>query len=187
MKRMNKRDIVLERYDRYGVKDAAKARRVIKQADFRADAYLLKCIAVTYSDESMFRNETEMRKVFIKRKLNLAIKYIEKAIALKPECRDILFVRGVIYNANGDTWTAIDCYIKIMELGEDLREDANCSDSDLPFVKMILNDARFQLYRLFHDLEEYELSGKFLRAYKRHLRKGVDTIYKPLEKFLMEP
>ncbi len=115
------------------------------------------------------------------------MKYIEKAIAFNPDCRDVLYTRGVIYNAIGDTWTAIDCYIKIMELGEDLGEDANCSGSDLPFVRMILNDARFQLYRLFHDLEEYELSKKFLKAYKMHLRKGIDTIYKPLEKFLMDP
>jgi hypothetical protein len=41
------------------------------------------------------------------------------------------------------------------------------------------------LYRLFYDLEDFDLSSKFLKEYKSQLKKGIDTIYKPLEYFSM--
>lgn len=179
--------IVLKRFNKYVVKDAAKARKIIRQADYKADAYLLRCIALTYKDEAVFNADGQMRKVVVQRKLKLAKKYIDNSFRLKPACRDILFTKGDIYNIIGETKMAIDCYISIMEQGEDLGQEANCSGSDLHYVRMILNDARFQLYRLFHDLESYELSMKFMKAYISHLKEGIDTIYKPLDKFLMDP
>jgi tetratricopeptide (TPR) repeat protein len=168
------------------VKDSAGARYIIKQQHgYKQNAYCLRCIALTYKDEAMFKTETEMRRRFINRKLQLAKKYIDMAFLLAPDCRDVLYIKGVIYNAMGDTYAAIDCYIRVLEIEENLDKEYNCSESDLPFVQMILNDSRFQLYRLFHDLDSMELSNDFLKEYKKYLRKGVNTIYWPLKKFLM--
>jgi hypothetical protein len=47
---------------------------------------------------------------------------------------------------------------------------------------MIVNDAHFQLYRLFKETAP-KLANKFLKRYRGELKKGVNTIYLPLEIF----
>ncbi len=183
---MKQKDVsMLNRFNRLVTKDSVMARHIIRQADYKTSAYLLRCIALTYRDEAVFRNATEMRKIFVKRKLDLAKKYIDKAFSINPNCRDVLFTKGGIYNALGDTFTAIECYIRILELGEDSDKLSNCSESDISYVRMVFNDSRFQLYRLFYDLEDFDLSNKFLDEYKKHLKEGINTIYRPLEDYLM--
>jgi len=52
------------------------------------------------------------------------------------------------------------------------------------FAKMPINDARFELYRL-HFGEDQKKSAKYLKEYKAHLKRGVETIFHPLNKFLL--
>ena len=53
------------------------------------------------------------------------------------------------------------------------------------FAKEIINDSKFELYRLYHE-ENPGLSKRYLSMYKSGLKKGVRTIYKPLKKFLLD-
>jgi hypothetical protein len=117
--------------------------------------------------------------------LTVIDKFVDKGFKINQNCRDLLYTKGIIYNALGDTFTTIDCYLAILKLEERTDSVYNCSNSDLPFVQILLNDAKFQLYRLFYDLEDFEMSDKFLEDYKKHLVNGVSTIYKPLANFLM--
>lgn len=183
----SEKEKIIDNFNGFILNDSSKARAIIEGIDHENDPYLLRCIALTYKDEALFFKNGKMRKVFLTDKLKLAKKYIEKAFKLNPNCRDVLFTKGVIYNALGDTFTAIDCYIAILGLGEKTDKISNCSNSELPFVQMLLNDAKFQLYRLFYDLEDFEMSNKFLVSYKENLDKGVDTIYWPFENFIMTP
>lgn len=184
---MDKKNKPLEEYYKYVGSDSQKARKEIEQLNFKKNAYLLSCIALTYKDEGKFFKNGRGRKKIKLDKIEEAKKYIDRAFEINPNCRDVLFTKGEIYNALGETITAIDCYIKILELEEDLSSVSNCSNSDLPFVQMLFNDAKFQLYRLFYDLEDFEMSNKFLEAYKENLEKGINTIYSPLENFVMAP
>jgi tetratricopeptide (TPR) repeat protein len=185
VKKMDKKNKQLEKYHKLVGVNSLKARKEIEKIKFQNDTYLLSCIALTFKDEAVFFKNGNMRKIFLKKKLDLAKNFIDDAFKLNPTCRDMLFIKGAIYNALGDKRTAIDCYIQILKLDENLSKEYNCSNSNLAFVQMLLNDARFQLYRLFYDLEDFDLSSKFLKEYKSQLKKGIDTIYKPLEYFSM--
>jgi hypothetical protein len=48
-----------------------------------------------------------------------------------------------------------------------------------------VNDSRFQLYRLYYDKGDFLTSKKYLAEYKKKLKRGINTIYKPLDSFLM--
>lgn len=166
--------------------DSEKARAIILKMPYQEDAYLLKCIAQTYIDEAMFFKNGNLRKFFVSDKLMLAKKYIDEAFSLKNNCRDVLYTKGIIYNAIGDKNTAINCYILIIDNADKIDYEYNCSNSDLQFIKMIVNDSYFQLYRLFYDIKNFTLSKKLLLEYKKGVKKGIETIYVPLENYLME-
>jgi tetratricopeptide (TPR) repeat protein len=124
------REHLLQRYYELVGHDSLKARNEILKLSYKNDAYLLSCVALTYKDEAMFFKNGNMRKEFIKEKLLIAKKYIDKSFQLNPRCRDILFTKGEIYNALDDRFEAIDCYIKIIEFDEKLNKLYNCSRSD---------------------------------------------------------
>jgi len=181
---INNREINILNYKLTVKKDPFKARKFIEQCSFENDPYLLSRIAQTYLDEALFFKNGNLRKKIVKENLNLAKQYIDKAIIINPECRDILYIKGLIYDSLDEIYESIDCFIKILKTEENLEVELNCSQSELWFVQMMLNDARFELYRLFYDIQSFEISNKFLKEYKKHLKKGVETIYTPIEKFL---
>lgn len=168
-------------YNLVGI-DSYKARNEILKLPYKSDPYLLSCLALTYKDEAMFFKNGNKRKRFLNKKLLLAKKYIDKSYQLNSDCRDVLFTKGEIYNALGYRFDAIDCFIKIIEQGTILNKKYNCSESDKSYIEMIVNDAHFQLYRLFK-ITNNELANKFLRKYKTEIKKGVNTIYVPFENF----
>jgi hypothetical protein len=49
----------------------------------------------------------------------------------------------------------------------------------------LVNDSKFELYRLYR-YEDPILAKKYLYSYKRAVKKRVNTIFKPLEDFLIE-
>lgn len=178
-----KKGEVLENFYNIISIDSERARREILKLNYSKDGYLLSQIALTYRDEAMFFKNGNTKKKFSESKLLIAKKYIDKAIKLDADCRDILFLRGTIYFALNDRFEAIDCYTKIIENGISLIAKYNCSNSDLIHVKMIVNDAHLQLYRLFKNTAP-KLADNFLKEYKIGLTGKIKTIYLPLENFL---
>ena len=91
---------------------------------------------------------------------------------------------GEVRKIKGQTEIAIYCFERIIQLG--VRKIANGKyGRGNSFAKELINDSMFELYRLFHE-NNPKLSIKYLSKYKRGLEKGIDTIYKPLSKFLLD-
>jgi tetratricopeptide (TPR) repeat protein len=176
---------ILQKYYNVVGTDSDKARSFIRMLNYRQDPYLLRCIAQTYFDESLFNNDGSQREYFDGRKLRLAEKYIIKAYILNEDCIDVLYTLGKIRNAFKQTDLAIYCYKRIIEVGrKKIPKKDTCTDRS--FVQIKVNDSKFQLYRLYHDKGEFKFSKRYLSMYKKGLEKGIETIYKPLEKFLMD-
>jgi hypothetical protein len=176
--------ILQKYYDTVGT-NSAKARSLIKKLDYKQDPYLLRCIALTYFDESRLNDDDSPKEYFAMRKLRVAEKYITKAYKLNEDCIDVLYTLGNIRNGFKQTDLAIYCFKRIIEVGSrKIPNKDTCTDRSLIEIKV--NDSRFQLYRLFHDKENYSLSKRYLSMYKKGLKKGIMTIYKPLERYLME-
>ena len=180
---MNREQILKKYYSIVGT-NSAEARKLIKKLDYKEDPYLLQCIAQTYFDESLFNEDGSHKTYFIIRKLKLAEKYIIKAYIINEDCIDVLYTLGKIRNGFKQTDLAIYCYKRIIEIGaKKIAKNDICTDRTLVTVKV--NESKFQLYRLYHDKGDFGLSKKYLTMYKRGLKKGIWSLYKPLEKFLM--
>lgn len=78
---------------------------------------------------------------------------------------------------------AIYCFERIIKLGVNAIAKQEYSRGK-DFAKELINDAKFELYRL-HFYEKPKLSAKYLREYKSGIATGVNTIFKPLKKFLL--
>jgi len=179
------REQTLQKYYNTIGNDSAKARSLIKKLNYKQDPYLLECIALTYFDESRLNDDGSSREYFIMRKLRLAEKYIIKAYILNEDCIDVLYTLGKVRNAFKQTDLAIYCFKRIIEIGSrKIPNRDTCTDRSL--IKIKVNDSRFQLYRLYHDKGDYTRSKRYLISYKKGLEKGLKTIYKPIENFLME-
>lgn len=180
-----RKELLLQKYYNTVGSNSAKARSFIKKLNYKQDPYLLRCIALTYFDESLFNDDGSRREFFDGRKLRLAEKYIIQAYILNENCIDVLYTLGKIRNAFKQTDLAIYCYKKIIEIGNrTIPKKDTCTDRSL--IKVNVNDSKFQLYRLYHDKGDYQRSKRYLSLYKKGLEKGIKTMYKPLEKFLMD-
>lgn len=179
------REKILEKYRVAVCSDSAKARKLVKRLDYKDEPYLLTCIAQTYYDESAFHDDGNPREYFEGRKLRLAEKYMIRAFTLNEDCVDVLYLLGKVRKAFRQYDLAIYCFKRIIELNaKGIPAKDRCTDRSL--VKVKANDSNFQLYRIYHDLNERALSKKYLSQYKAGLKKGVETIFKPLEKFLLD-
>lgn len=179
---MDKEEI-LEKYRNILVADSAKARNLIRKLDYKEDPFLLQCIAQTYLDESRFDENNKPRKELNQRKWKMAEKYTIKAFILDPECPHILSAMGSLRRSSGQNDIAIYCYKKVIKLGI---KAATCTTYDFhtDFIKELINDAKFELYRLYFD-DNPKLSEKYLAMYRKGLEKGINTIYRPLKRFLL--
>ena len=176
---------ILEKYARVVCINSAKARELIKQLNYQTDPYLLQCIAQTYFDESLFNEDGSQRSYFEGRKLRLAEKYIIKAFTIKENCIDVLYALGKVRKAYKQYDLAAFCFREVIKLGSKrIGLKDRCTDHSL--LKTKVNDSKFQLYRVYHDSGNLSLSRKYLSMYKLGLKRGVDSIFKPLEKFLLE-
>lgn len=176
---------ILQKYYATVGHNSAKARDLIKSLNFDEDPYLLQCIALTYFDESLIKDDGSFRQYFDGKKLRLAERYIIKAYILNEDCIDVLYTLGKIRNGYGQKDLAIYCFKQIIKIGKrKIAAKDKCTDRSL--VKIKVNDSKFQLYRLYYDKGDYITSKKYLTLYKNGLKKGIDTIFKPLEKYLMD-
>ena len=177
------RELVLQEYRDILATDSVKARNLIKKLDYKKDPFLLQCIAQTYLDESRFHPDGTPRKYVDLRKWRWAEDYIIKAFELDANCLMVIYTMGNVRKTYGQTDVAIYCFEKILKLG--VREEGLCqSQVNLSLAKELVNDSKFELYRLYYSSDP-ALSKAHLASYKRGLKKGVGTIYQPLEKFLI--
>jgi hypothetical protein len=182
---MDKFTAILDKYRETVAIDSAKARAYIKKLDYRDNFYLLKCIAQTYLDESRFEDgSNKMRNEINFRKWRLAEKYIIAAFSLNPNNAEVLYTMGQVRKLNYQDDIAIYCYEKIVKTAVNTIARQEHSRGK-EFAKELINDAKFELYRLYY-YEDPKVLKKYLRMYKYALTKGVGTIYKPLQKYLMK-
>jgi len=177
--------LILDKYRDTVAIDSVKARNYIRQLDYKNDFYLLQCIAQTYLDESIFENNSNKMSEYVnERKWRMAEKYIIEAYRLCPENAEGLYTMGSIRKVHEDQKDiAIGCYEDVIKLGVNKIAKQEYSRGR-EFARELVNDAKFELYRLYF-CENPKLSQKYLAMYKKGLEKGITTIYKPLEKFLL--
>ncbi|MGH2563318.1 MAG: hypothetical protein ACRDE5_02315, partial [Ginsengibacter sp.] len=89
---------------------------------------------------------------------------------------------GSVRESNLQNDIAIYCYEKLIKLGVTKISKQKYSRGR-EFAKELVNDAKFELYRLYY-YENPKLSQKYLNHYKKGLGNHIGTIYKPLKKFL---
>jgi len=178
------REKILEEYRKIITIDSIKARDLIKKLDYKEDAFLLRCIAQTYLDESRFEADGTPREFLNWRKLKMAERYIIKAYTIDPNCSRVVYTMGSVRRSMGQTDVAIYCYDKVIKLGIRGGSSKRCPvDNEL--AKELINDSKFELYRLYYE-DNRKLAEKYLARYKKGLEKGINSIYVPLEQFLLE-
>ena len=183
MDKMDKEKI-LEEYRNILTTDSVKARALIKRLDYKEDPYLLQCIAQTYLDESRFYEDGRPREDLEWRKWRMAERYIIKAFELDSNCLLVLSTMASVRRSSAQKEIATYCYEKIIKLGVKGAKSAKC-EFDVDFAKELINDSKFDLYRLYYE-DNPKLSKKYLAMYKKGLEKGITTIYEPLNEFLLD-
>lgn len=177
--------IILAEYRKTVAIDSVAARKLIKKLDYQNNFYLLKCIAQTYLDEGRFKDgSSELRSSINMQKWKLAEKYIIKAFTINDDNAEVLYTMGEIRKLSGQVDIAIYCFKRIIKLG--IKTIANQEYArGVKFARILINDARFELYRLYYDTNP-GVSKKLLQSFKNERNKSVDTIFKPLKKFLLD-
>jgi tetratricopeptide (TPR) repeat protein len=114
----DKFDLLLNKYREVVATDSVKARAYIMQLDYKNNFYLLKCIAQTYLDESLFQDgSNKMRKEVNLRKWRMAEKYIIKAFTINDDNAETLYTMGKIRKVGHQNDIAIYCFKRIIKLG----------------------------------------------------------------------
>jgi len=181
---MDKFNLLLNKYRELVATDSVKARKCIMQLDYKNNFYLLKCIAQTYLDESLFEDgSNKMRKEINQRKWRMAEKYIIKAFSIDDDNAETLYTMGKIRKVGHQKDIAVYCFKRIIKLGV-TRIATQEYSRGRDFAKMLINDARFELYRLYFDSDQKK-SAKYLGEFKANLKRGVETIFHPLSEFLL--
>jgi hypothetical protein len=178
--------LLLDKYWDTVTTNSAKARNYIRQLDYHNNFYLLRCIAQTYLDESIFEEygNSIMRKEINFRKWRMAEKYIIQAYKINSDNAETLYTMGSVRKQNYQDDIAVYCYEKIIKIGVNKIAKQEYSRG-IESARELVNDAKFELYRLYI-CENPKLSKKYLAMYKKGLEKGITTIFTPLEKFLLE-
>ena len=91
---------------------------------------------------------------------------------------------GSIRRHYGQKDIAIYCYKKIIHSGIK-KSYGRLQEFSKSTIKELINDAKFELYRIYHG-QNTGLSKRYLSMYKKGLLKGTATIYKPLKKFILD-
>lgn len=181
----DKTNLYLNKYRDIVAINSVKARNYIKKLEYKNNFYLLQCIAQTYLDESRFEDDSNrMRKEINFRKWRMAEKYIIKAFEINPDNAEGLYTMGSLRKSNYQNDIAIYCFDKLTKLSINKIAKQEYSRGKY-FAKELVNDAKFELYRLYHDEGNLKLSEKYLTMYKKGIEAGISTIYKPLKKFLL--
>jgi len=178
------REKVIRKYRSVVGVDSAAARALVKKLKYKDDPYLLSCIALTYFDESRFKDDGSPRKTYDGRKMRLAERYIVKAYELKDDCIDVLWMMGKVRIGFLQWDLAAYCFERILELGRKrISDNDKCTDRSLVQVKV--NDSRFALYDIYYVMGDIPKAKKYLAKFMAGLKRpGMWTLYTPLENFL---
>jgi len=180
----DKFDLMLYKYRDVVAIASVKARAHIMQLDYKSNFYLLQCIAQTYLDESLLEDgSNKMRKEIDQRKWRMSEKYIIKAFTINDDNAETLYTMGKIRKVGHQKDIALYCFKRIIKLGVNIIAKQEYSRGRF-FAKELINDARFELYRLYFDSDPKK-SAKYLKEFKANLKKGTGTIFHPLNKFLL--
>jgi hypothetical protein len=125
---------------------------------------------MTYIDEAQFDESGNWRYLADSRKLRMAERYILKAFEIKPTCSNVLWILGKVKTAYGQNGSAIFCYQEIIRMGSK-RISNSCCKNDLDITLAQINDSKFELYRLFKNVDSIK-SDRYLTQYKKGLDKG---------------
>ena len=95
----------------------------------------------------------------------MAERYIIKAFVINPDCAEVLYTMGGIRKFGGQDDIAIYCFEKIINTKE---KDIAFGEygRGVAFAQILINDAKFELYRLYYD-ENPTLSKRYLSIYKK--------------------
>jgi hypothetical protein len=179
------RTLILQAYRSIVGIDSAKARALIRKLNYRTDFILLQCIAQTYLDECLLRDDGTMREYLDKRKWRMAERYIINAYVINPDDLQVLYTMGKVRKAGKAFDLAIYCFKRIIKLGlKGATQGENKLSRDL--ANELINDSKFELYRIYHDLNELKHADKYLKMYRTGVKKGIKTIFKPLSRFLLD-
>ncbi|WP_343307883.1 hypothetical protein AAHN97_12100 [Chitinophaga niabensis] len=178
------REIILDKFYDVISKDSVRARNLIKRLDFRNDPYLLQCIAQTYLDESRFNEDGTQREYVEQRKWRMAERYIIKAFELNPDCLIVLSTMGSTRKSSDQNDIAIYCFERIIQLGVKAAKGYQYGLNP-SLASELVNDAKFELYRLYYEKDKKQ-AEKYLNSYKKGLKKGVTTMFIPLDRFLLD-
>lgn len=176
---------ILGLYSKFVGTDSKKARNLVKKLDYERDPDLLERIAQTYFDESLFNTDGSQREWFDGRKLKLAEKYIIEAYNLNENSIYVLWTLGKIRKAYNQKDLAIYCFKRIIEIGK-RKITGQKQIVDFVILQSKINDSKFELYRLYYLKGDLACAKKYLNSYKGGLKKGVYTLYSPIEKYLVD-
>lgn len=177
-------DLLLNKYRDIVAIDSIKARGYIKRLDYKNNFYLLKCIAQTYLDECRFEeNSNKLRREIDFRKWRMAEKFIIASFSLNSNHAEVLYTMGEIRKLNFQNEIALFCFERIVKMSVKEISSQEYSRGNA-FAKELINDSKFELYRL-HFYQKPKLSIRYLNSYKKGLRNGIPSIFKPLNKYLL--
>ena len=177
-------NLILDKYRDVVGTDSARARKIIMKLNYRNNFYLLHCIAQTYLDESRFEDGNDkMRRQVDQRKWRMAEKYIIKSMKRDDDNAETLYTMGQIRKLGHQDHLAVYCFKRIIKLGVG-RISSQQYSRGRDFARMLINDARFELYRIYF-YSDRDKSANYLSTYKEYLKRGVYTIYYPLKRFLL--
>jgi hypothetical protein len=137
---------------------------------------------MTYIDEAQFDENGKWRFYADSRKLRMAESYIIRAFELKTTCSNVLWILAKVKTAYGQNDSAIFCYNEIIRKGS-RGIIHGCCKSTMDIALAQLNDSKFELYRLYKETN-HSLSKRYLTLYKKGIKKGIFTLFEPLENFL---
>jgi hypothetical protein len=179
---MNREETIKEYYKIY-LDEPKRARELVKKLKYIDDHLLLQKIAQTYLDEARFTSSGEEKSPIDRRKLRYAETYAVKAFKMRPICSNVLWTLAQIRIEYGQDDSAIFCLHEIIRLGVKGISNDSCKNK-LSKILAQINDSKFELYRLYYK-KNPQLSKRYLTLYKKGLEKGINSLYQPLEKFLL--
>jgi hypothetical protein len=179
---MERQEIITQFHELYSSNSTA-ARELIKRMDYKMDHRLLQLIALSYVDEASFTVDGRTKEVYDRRKLRYAERYILKAFQIRPICSNVLWTMAKVKKDYGQYDSAIFCYSEIIKLGVSRICRDSCRNT-IDVARSQINDSRFELYRLYHNRNP-KLSRLYLTLYKKGIRSGIHSLYKPLIKYII--
>ena len=178
-----KLDIVVDEFKKLCEKDYKVARKFLKKFNYKNNHRLLQLIALSYVDEASFYANGMKKEYYDRRCLRYAETYIVKAFKIRPICSNVLWTLAKVRKDYQQYDSAIFCFQEIIRLGvKGICRDSCKNERDTALAQ--INDSKFELYRLYYNSNP-TLSKRYFTMYKNGVRKGINTLYIPLDEYIL--